>query len=113
MVTINQQELLEELNQLLTVEIKEGLLVESLNIFVELDLIHRSKGEGSRIKLLDKPEQKLDLFTSMRYNECVVLDQACTCFTTLATKERDEILESITETYLLISKGEKNIEFNR
>ena len=112
-ITINQQELLSKLNSLLTFSINKRILVDSLNIFEELNLVQRTKGKGGIIKLLAKPEQKLDLFTSIRYNEYVELEKAFTYLETLAAKEKHQILKFITETYLTTLKGEKDIELSR
>ncbi|MBM7556281.1 single-stranded-DNA-specific exonuclease RecJ [Halanaerobacter jeridensis] len=112
-VTINQQELLYELNSKLNFKLNKEVLINCLNIFVELGLIERIKGKGGKIKLLDKPEQKLDLCSSIRYNECVVLEEVFSYLENLASKEKNEILKSITETYLTTLKGERDIEFSR
>ena len=84
-----------------------------MDIFAELDLLQRTKGEGGSIKLLDKPQQKLDLSTSIRYNEYVVLEEVFSYLEELIKQEESELLKSITETYLITLKGEENIELSR
>ena len=101
------------MNNKLKFQINKEFLIRCLNIFAELDLIQRTKGKGGKIKLLDKPEQKLDLCSSMRYNECVVVEEVFSYLEDLAIQERSEILNSITETYLTTLKGERDIEFSR
>lgn len=112
-VTVSQQDLLYELNNRLKLQINNKFLLNCLNIFEELDLIQRTKGKGGKIQLLDKPDQKLDLCSSMRYNECVILKEVFSYLENLTSKDEGEFLKSITETYSTTLKGERNIEFSR
>ena len=112
-ITISGQELLSQLNSTLNFKVTKEFLINCLDIFAELDLLQRTKGEGGSIKLLDKPQQKLDLSTSIRYNEYVVLEEVFSYLEELIKQEESELLKSITETYLITLKGEENIELSR
>ncbi len=56
--------------------LREGLL-DGLNILEELDLIKKA---DNQIKILPKPVQRLDLNTSLLYNECITRREQCLAY---------------------------------
>ena len=112
-ITISEDKLKEKLNNRIKFSINKDFLTECLQIFAELDLIERTKGKGGKIKLLDKPAQKLDLSTSIRYNECVTIKEAFSYLAELVKQRKSAVLKSITKTHSTILKGEKDIELSR
>ncbi len=73
--------------------LESAVLIESLGIFLELSLLEFVRVDDKNgIRLLPKPNQKLDLNSSIRYNECITERREFAAFSELALTEKAEII---------------------
>ncbi len=117
-LVITNQELADQINQSTKLSLQASTISSGLGILEELKLLIRIK-EGARvIKLNPKPNVKLDLATSMRYNEGVEDKQAFKEFKKFALEEKPKKLlklinQPIYPKRFIKLKGEKKVEFSR
>jgi single-stranded-DNA-specific exonuclease len=117
-VFATNQELADEINQKIKKSVQASTVSAGLGILEELKLLTRIQEGGRIIQLHPKPEVKLDLSSSIRYNEGIEDKQAFMEFKKFALEESpDKLLNLINKPIYPKSfikvKGEKKVEFSR
>ena len=84
-------------------DVKDEFVDESLDIFTELDLIEK---KGNEVCLNNKPETKLDLSDSLRYNKNTSFIEKFNYFTEIAFNKNLFLLVDEINNYLEEDKNE-------
>ncbi|GAB6100320.1 hypothetical protein JCM16358_21990 [Halanaerocella petrolearia] len=95
-IELSDKELLDRLKQRSKGLVQIETIKTGLAVFAELNLLTRSKDLESMIQLNSQPKNKLDLHSSIRYNECVVQRERFNQFkNSVLTAQLKEILNLI------------------
>ncbi|TDX48004.1 single-stranded-DNA-specific exonuclease RecJ [Orenia marismortui] len=117
-VIMTNQELADQVGNKVGKKVQASTISAGLGILEELKLLTRLKESSRIIKLSPKPDVKLDLTTSIRYNEGVEDKQAFVEFKKFALEENSQKLlnlinQPIYPKRFIELKGENKVEFIR